>query len=181
ICVREPGGTPVGEAIRHLLKHSPDGHGMFPETELLLFTASRAELVRKSILPALKSGSWVLCDRFLDSTTVYQGIARGLPRAEVNAINAFAAGTCRPDLTLLFDLPVTEALRRLSHRPGSGGQHDRMEAEPETFYTRVRQGYLELASQEPDRFRVIDSAGTPEEVFNRVREAVAPLLHAPAP
>ncbi len=180
ICVREPGGTVVGEAVRHLLKHSPEGRGMCPETELLLFAASRAELVRKEIAPALAQGTWVLCDRFLDSTTVYQGVARGLPAEVVAAINAFAVGSCRPDLTLLFDLPVEEALARMNRRPASGAAHDRMEAEPDAFYARVRQGYLDLAACESDRFRVIDAAGSPEDVFNRVRETVAPLLHAAA-
>lgn len=179
LTLREPGGTPVGEAIRHLLKHAPDGHGMCPETELLLFAASRAELVRKAILPALAKGTWVLCDRFLDSTTVYQGLARGLPADAVAAINQFAAGSCRPDLTLLFDLPVRDALSRLNRRPDSGGNHDRMEAEPEAFYQSVREGYLQLARAEPDRFRIIDASGTTEEVFARVRAAVSPLPVCP--
>lgn len=179
LSVREPGGTPVGEAVRHLLKHSPEGHGMSPETELLLFAASRAELVRKVIQPALAEGCWVVCDRFLDSTTVYQGGARGLSQVTVEAINQFAVGSCRPDLTLLFDLPVEVALARMNRRPGSGAQHDRMEAEPEPFYARVRQGYLDLARAEPDRFRVIDAQGSPDEVFQRVVSALSSLLDAP--
>ncbi|GAB4248166.1 MAG: dTMP kinase [Candidatus Methylacidiphilales bacterium] len=180
LAVREPGGTPVGEAVRHLLKHSPDGRGMCPETELLLFAASRAELVRKLVRPALADGVWVLCDRFYDSTTVYQGIARGLPPNAVSVVNEFAVGSCRPDLTLLFDLPVETALARMKHRPASGAEHDRMEAEPESFYARVRHGYLELAAAEPERFRVIDADGSPEEVFQRVVAVLNPLLYAPA-
>src|SRR5471032_2244832 len=98
IITREPGGTPLGESIRHLLKHAPEGRGMTPQAELLLFLASRAELVRKVIMPALDQGIWVLCDRFLDSTTVYQGVGRQLPEQIVERINAFAVGTYIPGL-----------------------------------------------------------------------------------
>src|SRR3984885_6757642 len=104
IVTREPGGTPLGESIRHLLKHAPEGRGMTPETELLLFLASRAELVRKVIMPALDQGVWVLCDRFLDSTTVYQGTARRLPTEIVERVNALVVGTYVPSLTLVLDL-----------------------------------------------------------------------------
>src|SRR5471032_2533447 len=101
LVTREPGGTPLGESIRHLLKHAPEGRGMTPETELLLFLASRAELVRKIIMPALDRGDWVLSDRFLDSTTVYQGAGRELPTEIVERLNAFAVGTVVPGLTLV--------------------------------------------------------------------------------
>jgi dTMP kinase len=172
LTVREPGGTPLGEAIRHLLKHDATGHGMTPESELLLFAASRAELVRKSILPALEAGTWVLCDRFFDSTTVYQGMARGLPMPSVLAINAFAVDTCVPDLTLVLDLPVAESLSRMQRRPGSGPAHDRMESEPNSFYEAVRQGYLSLAAREPARVRVVSASDSPDLVFQRILQEI---------
>src|ERR1700677_3759016 len=104
LVTREPGGTPLGESIRHLLKHAPEGRGMTPQTELLLFLASRAELVRKVIVPSLDQGIWVLCDRFLDSTTVYQGAGRKLPTEIVERVNAFVVGPHLPTLTLVHDL-----------------------------------------------------------------------------
>src|ERR1700678_2519017 len=141
VLTREPGGTPLGESIRHLLKHAPEGKGMTPYTELLLFLASRAELVRKVIMPALDQGSWVLSDRFLDSTTVYQGAGRRLPIEIVERINAFAVGPHLPDLTLVLDLEPEEAYRRLKDREKSAAAFDRMEAEPSDFFARVRAGY----------------------------------------
>src|SRR5471032_1784824 len=147
LVTREPGGTPLGESIRHLLKHAPEGRGMTPETELLLFLASRAELVRKVIMPALDQDVWVLCDRFLDSTTVYQGAGRKLPAEVVQRINAFAVGTHLPGLTLVLDLDPESARRRQAHRvrPAGEGIYDRIEAEPVDFFERVRQGYLDVA------------------------------------
>src|SRR5476649_624656 len=123
LVTREPGGTPLGESIRHLLKHAPEGRGMTPQAELLLFLASRAELVRKVIMPALDQGTWILCDRFLDSTTVYQGAGRQLPADIVERVNAFAVGDYLPGLTLVLDLEPREARRRQQHRtkpPGEG-------------------------------------------------------------
>ena len=125
--VREPGGTPVGEVIRHLLKHDPVGQSMKAETELLLFAASRAELVRQLIHPALAKGEWVIADRFHDSTTVFQGNARGLPMEEVNFINRFAIAHREPDLTLILDLDPSEARSRAHSRPRPTGQKDRLE------------------------------------------------------
>src|SRR5450755_277183 len=135
LITREPGGTPLGESIRHLLKHAPEGRGMTPQAELLLFLASRAELVRKVIVPALDQGTWVLCDRFLDSTTVYQGAGRQLPDEIVERVNAFAVGTHLPGLTLVLDLEPKEAHRRQVRRskPAGTGSFDRMEAEPTDF------------------------------------------------
>ncbi len=125
--VREPGGTPVGEKIRHLLKHDADGDHMKAETELLLFAASRAELVRHLILPAIKKGEWIVADRFHDSTTVYQGYARGLPMEEVAFINRFAIAKREPDVTLVLDLDPSEARSRALRRPRPAGQKDRRE------------------------------------------------------
>ena len=164
VVTREPGGTPLGESIRHLLKHAPEG-GMTPYTELLLFLASRAELVRKVIMPALDQGAWVLSDRFLDSTTVYQGAGRQLPTEIVERVNAFTVGTYVPSLTLVLDLEPEAARQRQikrSHLPGSGS-FDRMEAEPLDFFERVRQGYAEVAKAHPHRVKIVSAAGTVEE------------------
>jgi dTMP kinase len=165
LVTREPGGTPLGESIRHLLKHAPEGRGMTPYTELLLFLASRAELVRKVIMPALDQGTWVLSDRFLDSTTVYQGAGRQLPTEIVERVNAFVVGAYVPSLTLVLDLEPEAARQRQikrSHPPGSGS-FDRMEAEPLDFFERVRHGYAEVAKAHPHRVRIISAAGTVEE------------------
>ncbi len=170
LVTREPGGTPLCESIRHLLKHAPEGRGMKPETELLLFLASRAELVRKVIVPALDQGTWVLCDRFLDSTTVYQGAGRQLPVEVVERMNAFAVGANLPGLTLVLDLDPREAQRRQAHRANPGGPHafDRMEAEPTDFFDRVREGYHDLAKAHPNRVKIVSAAGTIEETAHNM-------------
>jgi len=175
IVTREPGGTPLGESIRHLLKHSPEGRGMTPQSELLLFLASRAELVRKVIMPALDQGVWILCDRFLDSTTVYQGAGRQLPADIVERLNAFAVGDYMPGLTLVLDLEPREARRRQQHRtkPPGEGIFDRMEAEPTDFFDRVRQGYLDLAKAQPQRVKIVSAAGTIDQTADAVWKEVA--------
>jgi dTMP kinase len=173
LLTREPGGTPLGESIRHLLKHAPEGEGMHPKTELLLFLASRAELVRKVIIPALAEGTWVLCDRFLDSTTVYQGAGRRLPGEIVERLNAFAIGTCLPGLTLVLDLDAEEARRRLKARVAPAVSFDRMEAEPADFYERVRQGYREIAGHHPERVKIIPAGGSIEKTTKAVWQEVA--------
>jgi dTMP kinase len=175
IVTREPGGTPLGESIRHLLKHAPEGRGMTPYTELLLFLASRSELVRKVIMPALDQGVWVLSDRFLDSTTVYQGAGRQLPAEIVDRVNAFAVGPNVPGLTLVLDLDPEAARERQirrSHPPGTGS-FDRMEAEPVDFFERVRQGYLEVAKAHPHRVKIVSAAGSIEQTAQAVWKEVA--------
>ncbi len=167
LLTREPGGTGVGERVRELLQHAPEGEGMEPEAELLLFAASRAQLVREVVGPALARGTWVLADRFLDSTTVYQGAARGLDRGAVDAINTFAVGGLLPDRTFLLDLEITESRRRLGLRDGEGGG-DRMEREPDAFFERVRAGYLDLAEAEPDRIRVLDATAGEGDIARRI-------------
>jgi dTMP kinase len=156
--LREPGGTAIGEAIRKILLDSRNT-GMCQESELLLFTAARAQLVREIILPALQTGTWVICDRFLDSTLAYQGYGRGMDLDVINAINSFAVDGCRPDVTILLDMPVPAAAARLSGRQGKA---DRLDAESISFMQRVRDGYLKAAAREPRRFVVVD-AGQPEE------------------
>ena len=165
---REPGGTTLGEAVRHLLKHDPAGTGMSAESELLLFAASRAELVRKVIQPSLQSGTWVICDRFHDSTTVYQGVARGLNLAAVETINNFAISGLEPSLTIVLDLNAEEARHRMLQRPLPTGQTDRMESEPLAFYEKVAEGYRTLARKHPARVKLIPATGSREEVFQRI-------------
>jgi dTMP kinase len=175
IVTREPGGTPLGESIRHLLKHAPEGRGMEPYTELLLFLACRSELVRKVIMPALDRGEWVLSDRFLDSTTVYQGLGRQLPEEIVSRVNAFAVGPHLPGLTLVLDLEPEVARRRQMSRvrPAGEGTFDRIEAEPVDFFERVRQGYRDVAKAHPHRVKIVSAAGTIDETADAVWKEVA--------
>ncbi len=169
LTLREPGGTPAGEEIRHLLKRTAPGWSICPEAELLLFAASRAQLVRQVLEPALAEGSIVLCDRFLDSTTVYQGVARKLGAADVTTINQFAAGDCLPHVTFLLDLPTEQALARLQSRSlWANLPPDRMELELPDFYEEVRAGYLQLAAANPARFVLIDASQPPEEIESRI-------------
>ena len=171
---REPGGTAIGEEIRHLLQFSKAGHAMCAEAELLLFTASRAQLVREVIAPALAAGTTVIADRFLDSTTVYQGVARRLNPGVVRFVNAFAVGEYKPDLTFVLDLDLDTARRRLLQRPTD--KPDRMEQQPAQFYRDVRDGYLRLAKREPERIRVIDAGAAVEEIETTIWSNVERLL-----
>ncbi len=172
LLIREPGGTPIGEHIRHLLQHSADGRAMVPETELLLFAASRAQLVRQTILPALEAGQVVISDRFLDSTTVYQGVARQIPADLVAQINRFAAGTRLPDITFLLDMDSAAALGRVRQRPAALNKPDRMEEEPLAFYEAVRNGYLAVAAAEPTRFCVLDATRPAESIAESIQSAL---------
>lgn len=178
---REPGGTPIGEEIRHLLQFSTANSAMTPEAELLLFTASRAQLVREVILPSLEKGISVISDRFMDSTTVYQGVARAIDPASVQSINQFAVGPCRPDLTFVLDLDCEQARQRMALRTPVGSAPDRMESEPIAFYESVRQGYLDLAKTDTGRFRVIDAAGDVQQVQELIWGHVSALLADPLP
>lgn len=175
--VREPGGTPVSEAVRALLLDRANS-GLDPRAELLLYEASRAELVSRVILPSLASGGAVVCDRFFDSTTAYQGYGRGLPLDQVVRLNTFATSGLVPDLTIVLDLDPAEGLVR-----ATGGGADRLEAEELAFHERVRDGFLAIAAEEPERVVVVSAAGTPAEVFVRVLSAarglpvIAAVLH----
>ena len=170
VVTREPGGTEIGEEIRHLLMHSASNAAMHPETELLLFAASRAQLVRELILPCVKEGKMVLCDRFLDSTTVYQGVARQIAEDPVTLINDFAVGDIVPDLTVVIDLPAEIGLERIKHRVSD--MPDRMEKENVSFYAKVREGYLILARSLPDRFLVVDGSKMPNEIEDEIWQEV---------
>ncbi len=171
--LREPGGTQIGESIRHLLQHAKEGATMTPEAELLLFAASRAQIVREKIRPLLEAGVFIILDRFLDSTTVYQGIARGLPLESVRAINAFAIGGTLPQLTLVLDMDTHTAWQRIH---ATGRELDRIESQPPEFFEKVRQGYLEVARAEPQRMQIIDAAASPEAVHEAVWEKVTSRL-----
>jgi dTMP kinase len=173
LCLREPGGTSAGESIRHLLQHAPEGELITPEAELLLFAASRAQLVREKIQPALESGRVVVCDRFLDSTTVYQGVARRIPADATAAINAFAVGDCLPDATFLLDLAPGVAFERLR---ASGRTPDRIERESLAFFEDVRAGYLEVAARDPRRVRLLDASLPAEVLANTIFDEIGRLL-----
>ena len=169
VYTREPGGTPTGEAIREILQHDKAGEAPCSETEVLLFAASRAQLVRHVIIPALERGEWVVCDRFADSTTAYQGYGRGFSVEQMIAINEFAIDGAQPDLTLLLDLPVSDGFARLRQR---GGKKDRIESEALDFHERVRAGYLELAKRWPERFRIVNPRGALESVGDEIWKLV---------
>ncbi len=175
--LREPGGTPIGEEIRHTIKHSLVNAAMTPETELLLMNASRAQLVREVIRPALAAGEVVLCDRFYDSTVAYQGYGRGLDLALVRSIIDAAVGETRPDLTLLLDVPLTVSeARRQARTSNAPPQRDRMEEADRGFFERVEKGFHLLAAAEPHRIKVIEATQTVEQVSAAVWQEVAVLL-----
>jgi dTMP kinase len=165
ILTREPGGTPIGESIRDLLQFAPHNSNMTPETELLLFEASRSQLVREVIKPALQGGMCVIADRFVDSTTVYQGAARKLDREMIEQLNAFAVGDCVPDITFVLDVDAATAQSRMQHELRKA---DRMEQQPAEFYERVREGYRELAGHEPTRIVLINGARDPDEIEEEI-------------
>jgi dTMP kinase len=172
-CVlREPGGTTVGELVRDLLL-DPKHTGLDDTTELLLYEACRAELVSDVIEPALEAGEVVICDRFYDSTTAYQGFGRGLPLEQIAELNAIATGGLVPDRTIVLDVEPKVGIRRAT-RKGT----DRLESEGLAFHERVRDGFLAVAEQEPGRVRVIDAGAAPGVVAEKVAAALAdiPLL-----
>lgn len=172
LVTREPGGTAIGEKIRDLLQFAPESFAMTAETEVLLFEASRAQLVRETIQPALEQGGVVISDRFFDSTTVYQGVARKLSPEIVDALNQFAVGSARPDITFILDIDVETARSRLLRRVRPVAQKDRMEEQPVEFYERVCQGYRDLARREPDRFVLIDGARSPDAIESQIWTAL---------
>jgi dTMP kinase len=183
LVTREPGGTAIGEKIRDLLQFAPESFAMTPETELLLFEASRSQLVRETIRPALERGSIVISDRFFDSTTVYQGVARKLEPEIVATLNDFAVGPDRPDLTIILDVDLATARARMLRRVRPAIAADRMEQEPLKFYEHVCEGYRDLARREPARIRLLDGSRSPDEVENEIwREVSArfPALFASA-
>ena len=173
ILTREPGGTPIGETIRELLQFAPHNSSMTAETELLLFEASRSQLVREVIKPALERGKCVIADRFFDSTTVYQGAARKLDREMIERLNAFAVGDCIPDITFALDVDAATVETRMRRQPR---KVDRMEQQPAEFYERVREGYRHLAAHEPKRIVLIDGSGDPDAIENEIWEKLCSRL-----
>ena len=164
LVTREPGGTPIGETIRELLQFAPHNSTMTPETELLLFEASRSQLVREIINPALDRGVCVIADRFFDSTTVYQGAARKLDRKMVERLNVFAVGDCVPDVTFVLDVDAVTAESRMQQPR----RVDRMEQQPAEFYERVREAYRELSKRESNRAVLIDGSRNPDEIEDEI-------------
>lgn len=171
VVTREPGGTPLSEAVRGLLL-DPGNRGMAADTELLLVFAARAEHIHKVIRPALDAGDWVLSDRFTDATFAYQGGGRGIPAERIAALEDWVQGDLRPDLTLLLDLPVETGMARIADR----GRPDRFEREERDFFQRIRDNYLERVAAEPGRFRRIDASAPLEEVRREVLAALGTLL-----
>ena len=173
LLTREPGGTPLAESVRSLLK-SDSVDAPCDRAELLLFLAARAQLVRNVIRPALESGAWVVSDRFSDSTLAYQGYGRGLPLDEIRRMNDFACDGLRPDLTLLLDVdPQTSLERRLGREQRTHTSADRIERAGAEFHARLREGFLTLAAAEPERMVVIDASGTPDEVWESVWKSMS--------
>jgi len=177
--VREPGGTPIGEEIRHTLKHSEANRAMTNEAELLLMNASRAQLVREVIRPALAAGEIVLCDRFYDSTVAYQGYGRGLPLPLVQAVIDVAVEQTRPDLTLVLDVPVrvSEARRKARQEKGHAEPvRDRMEEADRKFFERVHAGFHSIAAAHPERVVLLDASREIESVSAAIWDVVAKRL-----
>ncbi|MBT8040551.1 MAG: dTMP kinase [Xanthomonadales bacterium] len=164
---REPGGTQLAEQLRSTLLDTKNT-AVSELTELLLMFAARAQHLDELIRPALSRGEWVVCDRFTDATWAYQGGGRGLPGEQIAALEKLVHGDLQPDLTLLLDLPVRVGLERVALR----GEADRFEREPEAFFERVRQAYLERAKAQPDRFEVIDASLTPDAVWSQIADVL---------
>jgi len=171
VVTREPGGTVVGEAVRGVVLDAANNE-LCAEAELLLMFASRAQLVRQVIDPALAAGRWVLCDRFTDASYAYQGGGRGQPVERIAELERWAAHGLTPDVTLLLDLPVSTGRARAAGR----GEADRIEVEGDAFFERVREAYRERASADPARFRVLDASAAPSDVLDQAIAGVAGLF-----
>lgn len=173
VLTREPGGTPIGDQIRKILL-DPANRALDPAAELLLYASSRAQHLREIILPALAGGANVLCDRFSDATLAYQGYGRGLDIEMIRALDRIVTKGMRPDLTLLFDIEAASGVARARGRNNSRGleAEARFENEELAFHERVRQGYLALVAQEPERIQVVDASPSPEAIQAKVRKIV---------
>jgi dTMP kinase len=173
LLTREPGGSPGAEIMRHVIL-SGAAKSLGPDAEALLFAAARADHLGETILPALRKGVWVICDRFSDSTTVYQGVAGKADERFLAALEAVAVAGEGPDLTLVLDLPVEIGLQRAWARSGNS---DRFESEGAAFHRKVHQGFRDLALRHPGRCVLIDAARSPEEVAQSVFDSVARVFH----
>ncbi len=171
VATREPGGTALGEALRKLLLEEPMTH----DTEALLMFAARREHVAQVIGPALARGDWVLCDRFTDATFAYQGGGHGVPTARLVELEQFIPEDCRPDLTILFDVPIAVSRERLERNQARGRELDKFEREASAFFERVRNVYLDRAAQHPERFRVVNAARPMADVRSDLTRLLATL------
>ena len=176
VLTREPGGTVLSEEIRRLIKDQDDDPPC-DRSELLLFLAARAQLVRNVIRPALAAGKWVVSDRFSDSTKAYQGFGRGLPLDVIETVNAFACEGLKPDLTILLDVTPETSQARMRRREGATNTAaDRIERAGDEFHARLRRGFVEMAAAEPERIRVVDANGGVEDVWEAVWKLTKPLV-----
>ncbi|MCQ2798513.1 MAG: dTMP kinase [Bacilli bacterium] len=169
ILTREPGGTPIGEQIRNVILDKANT-AMDPRTEALLYAASRRQHLVEKIIPAIKEGKIVLCDRYLDSSLAYQGGARNLGIEEIYNVNLYATEGMQPDVTILFDIEPEEGLRRIA--ANAGREVNRLDVEKISFHHKVRESFKKVASMFPERFAVIDASKSPDEVFNDAFEAI---------
>jgi dTMP kinase len=174
VLTHEPGGTPLGDEIRRIVLHARDmSDDLDPRADALLFAAGRAQHVARVIVPALERGDWVVCARYIDSSLAYQGAGYGNDMAELRALQDFATGGLRPDLTLLLDVPVEVGLERTRRR----AEWNRFEDTEEiTFFQAVREAYLRFADEEPDRFRIVDGSASVDDADAAIRDIVEPLL-----
>ena len=170
----EPGGTPLGRSLRSAFLETTEA--VTPMAELLSFAADRAQHVETLIKPSVAAGKVVISDRYADATFAYQGAGRGFSEEKVLQVIELATGGLKPDLTLFFDIPVGEAMRRMLGRDESQDKRNRMDEETAEFYGRVRRAYLGIAEREPDRFKIIDALGTVAEIHARVVDAVSLIL-----
>lgn len=180
VLTREPGGTTIGERIRSVLLDSAHRQ-MAPIAELLLYASARNQHVEEVIIPSLEAGKTVLCDRYADATTAYQGAARNIDPGVLKAVHDVATEGLWPSLTVLLDLPASEGLGRAMDRnlrDAEASREDRFEREALDFHERVRAGYLAIAKEEPKRFAVIDASGKVDEVQKRIRKAVYDFLNS---
>ncbi len=181
LLTREPGGTKIGRRIRQVLL-DPESRDLAPLAELLLYNADRVQHVQKVILPAIADGKVVVCDRYVDATRAYQGVARKLDIELVETLHRLLVDNLKPDLTFLLDLPPEEGLARAWAQINSGGRSDRetrFEKEALAFHTSVRKGYLSLAAQEPDRFVIIDARASVADVWQQIADVLAKTFGAP--
>ena len=171
VATREPGGTAVAEAIRKILL-DPSQTGPCDDAELLLMFAARADHLHSVVQPALAQGTWVVCDRFTDATFAYQGAGRGIDAARIETLENWTQGALRPNLTIVLDIPVAVGQERIAAR----NQLDRFEREGVAFFERIRECYLNRAHRYPDRYRVVDAVGLPDEVTGRITHSIEGLL-----
>ena len=175
VVTKEPGGTKIGQAIRRILLDVDNTH-IVPLVELFLYEADRAQHVSEVIKPALEDGKWVICDRFIDATTVYQGVVLGQYGKLIEQLNHEAALGFQPDITFLLDCPAEVGLKRIEKRDKTGKKKDRFERKTLDFHIKIRYGYLALADKHKDRFKIIDSTLPEDHVARKIKEIISPYL-----